>query len=133
MIKNRDRLLVEWGTSRLGTPFEFGKCDCVMLLREALKIMGCDAAALPKWNSKRSALKAWRKTGGALAQLKKLGAAELPINFAQTGDVVVSPGSPFDSAYVVINDKLLGIHSGDKVKLYPLRLIKPAAVCLRFL
>jgi len=134
-VGNYERLLVEWASSRLGSPFEYGMCDCATLLCEALEVMlGFNPVPdLPTWNSKKEALKVWKITGGTLAQLKKLAAKEVGINFTQTGDIVVlpRPSGHFATAGIIINGKMLSIAAGNRVSYYSLNMIQKPIISLR--
>lgn len=78
----------------VGRPFEWGETDCASMVIHALEAMyPPDDLPLPMdrpaWATERAALRAYRATGGVEAALRAHGAQEVPLAFAQQGDIII--------------------------------------------
>jgi len=96
-LPNVDVRLVEWQTSVLGRPFEWGRTDCGALVWSALEaIYPEDDVPLPPgirpWRSEPAALRLFARVGGVAGALRAGGAETVPLAFAQNGDIIIAAG-----------------------------------------
>lgn len=91
-VPNWDTALVEFALEVDGEPFEWGRTDCVSIVRLALSRMygGTDPldGHIGSWTTKRGALRVSKNTD-ALDALKRAGFVEVAPVYATTGDVAL--------------------------------------------
>lgn len=80
-----ERRLVEWADSVQGRPFVWGETDCASLVVQALSLLG-HPAAVPGYHTVSAARRVLAGLDPATV-LRDLGAVEVGIAFAQSGDV----------------------------------------------
>lgn len=133
--RNWDVKLAEWANQRLGLPFEWGRTDCVSLVREALGIMYPDEfyVELPIWSDKEEAKVAMKQVGGIRGKLLSLGAKEHPILFAQSGDILVfRPDEEDEGCGIVIGANYISVIPGAEVFLRSIQYDLRAITCMRW-
>lgn len=143
-IPNWDILVVDFATSVVGQPYQWGLTDCVSLWRRGQAVMrGVEdhKTLLPElghWWSTKSAVDTWATLGGPLAALARVGAVAFPPTFAQTGDLLVIPPDTTDGheqMYLLVSGFALVTSQADGVSFQDARplLDRPGAACYRLL
>lgn len=107
----RTRLLA-WADGVRGQPYAWGRTDCASLARAALDEMFCRSvtAHIPRWTSKRTALRALADVGGIDTALRGLGAELVTLPFARAGDIIVTtdPDDPEHGVLVYVDPWCVG-------------------------
>lgn len=122
-VPNWDVALLQWAASVIGRPYRWGETDCGTLVREAHRLMyGEDLVPQVKpYRTKRQALNRHTSTGGVRSLLLELGAHDVPIALAQSGDVLCEPGDAFGACGMVVGRDVIWATVEDGVVRVPLR------------
>lgn len=88
-MNTKESQLIEWALKQQGKKYEWGRTDCVSLVRKGLNIFLNKDPFLntPYWKNKQQARKIWIDLGGVCTAFKNLGATEIDANYIRTGDV----------------------------------------------
>lgn len=125
-VPNWDLRLLQWAESMNGKPFAWGETDCGSLVRSAMQnIYGVDAfGGVGRYSTRAAALKRQSETGGVYAALTAAGWSEIPLPFAQQGDVLIHPGDGMPGAGVVVARQVLITNPDHGVQLVSWRLFR---------
>jgi len=96
--------LVRWASELRGEPYEWGRTDCGSLAREAIGIVtGSDPfPETPAWTSPEAAKASLKALGGFQAAMEGLGAREVALAYAQSGDVARTPPTEEHPAHLAV-------------------------------
>lgn len=123
-VPNWDMRLIKWARGLVDEPYVWGLTDCGSLARGALwALYEADPLGDLSWDSEETALEALEALGGLETALREVGARELPIRFAQSGDLLVEREGNADPArlYVMVAGNLLYTLPDDGVHLMSVR------------
>lgn len=135
-LNNWSWCLFRWSEDVVGEPFRWGKTDCGALVRDAIRAMygKFPAFGVPDWSDRRSAVEAQKATRGVSGALRWMGAEDVRLAYAQSGDVAVKPprnGRKTFRAAVIVDAKLLIANQTKGVYRAPLSHIEPDTTVLR--
>lgn len=95
-VDNYGNKLVEFANSVRGLDFEWGKTDCATLVCHGLYVIldkyPFTKKTLPQWDNKNKAIRRFLRVGDIGKFLIDQGAVEVHMDYAGTGDVILSPG-----------------------------------------
>lgn len=122
-VPNWDLALHRWSNAVVGRPYVWGETDCGSLVREAHALMfGTEIFGVKPYSTRRQALYRHKATGGVQAVLEAHGATEVPMAFAQQGDVLIEAlGDGLPACGVVVGRYVIWATVEDGVVRYPLR------------
>lgn len=129
--------LVRWAVNMIGKQFAWGEMDCATLTLQGLSIFHGITntppgwVALPKWSSIKEAMRVQKQYGNTSEFLTMHGWAEIPKNYARTGDVAVIETSPMQTAAIIVNRSVLLIDPENGVQLQPLTTLTSKVICYR--
>lgn len=147
---NWDRYFAEWCNSMVGKEWKWGTVDCTCLATGAIAAMtgicekeirdlclqgtSVDGTGIGSYSSRRGAIQVYKRLGGTKVGLERLGLRERPegINFAQRGDLIISPSEPFVGVFVSCDYRMLGANENDKVQWYLKAQSLPGSIVLTF-
>jgi hypothetical protein len=97
--ENWDIRLFHWGNSVVGKPFRWGVTDCASLVIDAMEVMyGVDVfPGVERWRSLRKAVRVLRDVGSLGDFFEDSGGVQVPLAFAQSGDIVLASGLDNDN------------------------------------
>lgn len=122
-VPNWDIALHQWAADVVGRPYVWGETDCGSLVREAHALMyGVDLFHVKPYTTRRQALYRHNSTGGVEAVLREAGAVDVPVAFAQQGDVLCeAEGDGLPACGVVVGRSVIWATVEDGVARTPLR------------
>lgn len=131
-VPNWDTLLFEWAESQMGKPYVWGDTDCASLVRAACRVIfGVDALShIKPWTTRAAALKRHSATGGVYGALMSADWTEVPLPFAQQGDVLTWSQPALGGAGVVVARQLLTSDPDHGVQLVPWSVARLSPDCL---
>ena len=93
-VDNWDIRLFCWGESVRGLPFRWGATDCASLVIDSMEVMyGVDVFPdVDRWRSLRKAVRVLHDVGSIADLFRTSGAVQVPVAFAQSGDIVCACG-----------------------------------------
>ena len=104
----RQQKLIEWATTKIGTPFIWGSSDCSSLSLEGIKLYYGDLFSFENtWSSLKEAIRAYKKYGTPIEILESVGFVRVKRNYEQTGDVFVWTGNSYYLVGMVINQSVI--------------------------
>lgn len=136
-VRNWDLALLRFGREIRGQPLVWGETDCVSLARRAWEItFGADILGHEAhWTTLLGAQRVLKESGGLREVMLAHGARELPLTFAQTGDVAAGPadeGHAFPFIGVVIAREVLTTTAENGVIAHPIKLCPEGTTVLRW-
>ena len=144
--------LVRWAVNMIGKKFAWGEMDCATLTLRGLAVFHGSSPfiplqrgtstlplwrgdggrnLLPKWSSIKEAMRVQKRYGKTSEFLTMHGWAEIPKNYARTGDVAVIETSPMQTAAIIVNRSVLLIDPENGVQLQPLATLMNKVLCYR--
>jgi len=103
-VPHADRLLVEWATEQISKKFEWGLIDCATITLQSFEILyGKNIfPELKGWKTEYQAIRVMKRYGQVSQFLAAHGFREVPVNYAQTGDVVILKTNTLETSCPVI-------------------------------
>ncbi|MCK4300178.1 MAG: hypothetical protein KAX80_11630 [Planctomycetes bacterium] len=132
-IMTWDTDLMDYVSSVLDEPFEWGRTDCASLVRGAVGAMyGHDVLKVGRYKTLAGARRTLKLVGSYKDALAHAGAEEVPIGFRQRGDVAILPDTDvegFPGLGVVVRGGMLTVGPEEIVRIVP---IDEDSVVMRF-
>ena len=117
----KQQKLIEWATSKIGTPFIWGNSDCSSITLEGIKLYYGDILNFENtWVNLKEAIRAYKKYGNPLEILENANFYKVLKNYEQTGDIFVWTGNSYYLVGIIINQSVLVADENKLLQLRPI-------------